>query len=150
MLFAVSCPVCGRRGSAPCAECAALLRPAPDLPVPIGLTACAAVLSYEGVGRELVARLKYRNARTVIRPLAAAMAGLVDAGGIDLVTWAPTDAGRRRRRGFDQAELLARAVARNLRLPDKYKDYDMANAKADVQRVYEELSASRSRSKLQN
>jgi len=37
-------------------------------------------------------------------------------------------------------------AARNLRLPDKYKDYDMANAKADVQRVYEELSASRSRS----
>ena len=41
-------------------------------------------------------------------------------------------------------------AAGNLRLPDKYKDYDMANAKADVQRVYEELSASRSRSKLQN
>jgi hypothetical protein len=25
-----------------------------------------------------------------------------------------------------------------LRLPEKYKDYDMANARADVQRVYEE------------
>jgi cyclase len=31
-------------------------------------------------------------------------------------------------------------AARNLGLPEKYKDYDMANAKADVQRVYDELS----------
>jgi hypothetical protein len=26
-----------------------------------------------------------------------------------------------------------------LKLPDKYKDYNMANMKADVQRVYDEL-----------
>lgn len=117
MFFAVSCPVCGRRGAAPCAVCAAQLRPAPDLPVPRGLAGCAAVLSYEGVGRELVARLKYRNARAAVRPLAAAMAGLVDAVTVDVVTWAPTTAGRRRQRGFDQAELLARAVARRLHRP---------------------------------
>ena len=29
------------------------------------------------------------------------------------------------------------------RLPGKYRDYDMANAKADVQRVYEELASAR-------
>jgi len=30
-------------------------------------------------------------------------------------------------------------ATRSLELPAKYKDYNMANAKADVERVYEEL-----------
>ena len=33
------------------------------------------------------------------------------------------------------------AAMSSLGLPDKYKNYDMANAKADVEKVYEELSA---------
>jgi ComF family protein len=92
------------------------VRPAPSLPAPVGLDACHAVVAYEGVGRELVARLKYRNARGVIRTLAIAMAQLVRVP-VDVVTWAPTTGRRRRARGFDQAELLARVVARQLRLP---------------------------------
>jgi predicted amidophosphoribosyltransferase len=64
-----------------------------------------------------VARLKYRNARAVLPALADAMASLVDSGSVDVVTWAPTSAARRRQRGFDQARLLARAVARRLHRP---------------------------------
>jgi predicted amidophosphoribosyltransferase len=64
----------------------------------------------------LVVRLKYRNARGGIPFLAGAMAALVAREGVDAVTWAPTTAARRHRRGFDQAHLLARAVARRLRL----------------------------------
>jgi predicted amidophosphoribosyltransferase len=45
------------------------------------------------------------------------MASLLAAPVPDIVTWAPTTAVRRRQRGFDQAELLARAVARRLGLP---------------------------------
>ncbi|MGI9022081.1 MAG: ComF family protein, partial [Acidimicrobiales bacterium] len=78
---------------------------------------CRAAFSYEGPGRELVARLKYRNARAALPFLAVAMAALVDPSTIDVVTWAPTAARRRRQRGFDHAQLLARAVARRLRLP---------------------------------
>jgi ComF family protein len=87
------------------------------LPAPPGVDAYAVVLAYDGAGRELVARLKYRNARSTIRWLAAHMAALVDASDVDVVTWVPTTGARRRRRGFDQAELLARAVARNVRRP---------------------------------
>ncbi|MCU1451511.1 MAG: hypothetical protein JWP02_3681, partial [Acidimicrobiales bacterium] len=76
-----------------------------------------AALSYTGVGREVVARLKYRNARTVLPALVSAVAALVDPGSVDVVTWAPTSAVRRRERGFDQAGLLARGVARRLRRP---------------------------------
>jgi predicted amidophosphoribosyltransferase len=76
-----------------------------------------AALSYTGVGREVVARLKYRNARSVLPALVKAVAALVDPATVDVVTWAPTSAARRRERGFDQARLLARGVARRLRRP---------------------------------
>jgi predicted amidophosphoribosyltransferase len=36
---------------------------------------------------------------------------------VDVVTWAPTSGARRRKRGYDQAELLARAVAWRLGVP---------------------------------
>jgi len=117
VLFATTCPVCGAAGAAPCARCAAQLKPAPDLPTPDGLDQLVAALSYTGVGRELVARLKYRNARAVLPALADAIAALVDPATVDVVTWAPTSAVRRRERGFDQARLLARAVARRLHRP---------------------------------
>lgn len=114
----MTCPVCGAAGRAPCPACAEQLRPAPALPPPPGAEACLALLSYEGAGRELVARLKYRNHRAVVPGLAAAMASLVtSAAAYDVVTWIPTTPERRRRRGFDQAELLARAVGRRLDLP---------------------------------
>jgi len=108
--------VCGAQGAAPCAGCAAELRPAPALPAPPGLDSCAALLSYAGAGRELVARLKYRNARGSVPFLARGMAALAPAG-VEVVTWAPTTPARLRRRGFDQARLLARAVARELGVP---------------------------------
>jgi predicted amidophosphoribosyltransferase len=93
------------------------LRPAPDLPTPTGLDGLVAPLAYTGVGREVVARLKYRNARAALPALASAIAALVDPAAVDVVTWAPTTAVRRRDRGFDQARLLARAVARRLHRP---------------------------------
>ena len=77
---------------------------------------CLALLAYQGPGRELVARLKYRDHRSALSGLSAAMASLV-TGHVDVVTWAPTTPARRRERGFDQAELLARSVAQHLRLP---------------------------------
>ena len=75
------------------------------------------LLDYAGAGRELVARLKYRNARSSLAWLALGMAGLVRGDRIEVVTWVPTTTARRRQRGFDQAELLARAVARRLDRP---------------------------------
>jgi predicted amidophosphoribosyltransferase len=93
-----------------------MVRAAP-VPIPDGLDRCVALLGYEGVGRELVARIKYRNHRAVLRWLAAGMATLVRQGEVDLVTWAPTTVERRRDRGFDHAELLARHIAADLGLP---------------------------------
>jgi predicted amidophosphoribosyltransferase len=116
-LLPVRCPVCGAAGCAPCARCIARMRPAAAGPLPPALDLCRSLLAYEAGAREVVARLKYRNDRAALAWLADGMAALVEppAGGV--VTWAPTSTRRRRQRGFDQAELLAAAVARRLGMP---------------------------------
>lgn len=70
---------------------------------------------HDGRAAELVRELKYGRATAAVTPLADALATRVPHA--DLVTWAPASAKRRRRRGFDQAELLARAVASRAGLP---------------------------------
>jgi predicted amidophosphoribosyltransferase len=93
------------------------MRPAAAGPLPAALDVCRSLLAYEGEARELVARLKYRNDRASLAWLAGGMATLVEPPAGAVVTWAPTGTRRRRRRGFDQAELLATAVARRWRVP---------------------------------
>ena len=110
VLLPTRCPGCGAPGPVPCATCCDALIPAPPGPV-------LALVSYEGVARELVTALKFRHARRLARPLAAGMASLVPPRSADVVTWAPTSPSRRRQRGYDQAELLARALAAEIALP---------------------------------
>lgn len=92
---------------------------APRVAPPPGVDAWCAPFAYEGAARELVARIKYRNVRAVVPWLAARMADAAVAAEIDaaVITWAPTTPVHRRARGFDPAELLARALARRLRRP---------------------------------
>jgi len=117
MLLATRCPACRAVGPAPCAACIAAMAPSAAVPVPPGLDACRALLDYVGPARQVVAQLKYRNARSAAAWLATGVAGLARPGEVDLVTWAPTTELRRRSRGFDHAEVLARRVAAELSLP---------------------------------
>lgn len=84
--------------------------------MPASLDDCRALLDYDGPAREVVARVKYRNHRSSLGWLAAGMAQLLLPDEVDVVTWAPTTPERRRARGFDHAEVLARRVARAHRL----------------------------------
>jgi predicted amidophosphoribosyltransferase len=117
VVFPLVCPGCGDRGAPLCPRCAArLVRPVASRP-PAGVDRWWAPFAYEGPARELVARVKYRNVRAVVPWLASAMAASVTESGpvgAVVVTWAPTTPVRRRARGFDPAELLARALARRL------------------------------------
>ena len=117
VLLPSSCPLCATPGPAPCERCIAALEPAARRPPPRGVDTVAGVLSYEGAGREVVARLKYRNRRSSLAWLATGIVNEVAPGAVDVVTWVPTSRRRRHTRGFDQAELLAREVARRLCLP---------------------------------
>ncbi len=78
-------------------------------------------MPFAGRARKVVLGLKYRNRRQVARHLAGLVVNAIVVSGahagVDVVTWAPTSTARRRDRGFDQGELLARLVARQLRVP---------------------------------
>jgi ComF family protein len=115
------CAGCGRAAEPVCCACAAGLHRPPPLAVPAGLDGWVAAFAYEGVAREIVARVKYRNQRAAVPWLADAMTAAFaqrPAGATpDVVTWAPASSQRRRASGFDHGELLARAVGRRLDLP---------------------------------
>jgi predicted amidophosphoribosyltransferase len=117
LIFPLTCPGCGRDADPVCADCAAGLHAPPSAPAPPGLDAWAAPFAYAGVARELVARVKYRGAHAVTAWLATEMALVAPLPVPEIVTWAPTTAARRRERGFDHAQLLARHVARGLARP---------------------------------
>ena len=87
--------------------------------VDFGFEGARAPLRYEGVGKEIVHALKYRGYTGVADRLAAPlMAGVLDEGHrFDAVVPVPLHRSRLRRRGFNQAELLARGVARRINAP---------------------------------
>lgn len=104
----------------PCLRCA-LPRPCgPRCPASTAPFARAwAPLAFDGPARSLVHALKFRGALAVADAMAAQIAanappGLLAGGTVVPV---PADPVRRRRRGFDHAGLLARALARRTRLP---------------------------------
>lgn len=80
-----------------------------------GLDAFAACWIHTGEAAALVRSLKYGRSTAQVTPIAARMAAVAPAA--DVVTWVPCTPERRRRRGFDPAELLARALARRMGLP---------------------------------
>jgi competence protein ComFC len=99
-----------------CGPCASAMRRAPFAPALPGIAWSTAAFAYEGVARELVARVKYRNERIAVRWLASRLTERCAAAPlpIDLVTWVPASARRRAERGVDHGALLARAVAAGL------------------------------------
>jgi predicted amidophosphoribosyltransferase len=118
MMFQIRCAGCDAPGAPVCTTCRfALLGPRPR-PAAHGVHAA---LPFTGRARRVVLGLKYRNRRQVARHLAGLVVNAVVANGdhrdLDLVTWAPTSPTRRRSRGFDQGELVARHVARQLGVP---------------------------------
>ena len=129
LAFPARCPGCGREGAPICDAClpaldARLDRPAgipiglpSDIPAPIlQLEWCA---PFSGVARRALHELKYAGETRLARPLGVAVArrwARVAAGG-DVLVPVPVHAERRRRRGYDQAELIAGVAAAELGLP---------------------------------
>ncbi|CAN5619970.1 ComF family protein [soil metagenome] len=136
MLLQSRCAGCDRPGVPLCRTCRfALVHPARPPVVAAPATGRArsgagadatdriiAAVPFTGRARDVVLGFKYRNRRQLAAHLAGLLVNRLLADGvrpgvdIDVVTWAPTSAGRRRQRGFDQAELIARQVALQLGL----------------------------------
>jgi ComF family protein len=129
LLLPPVCPGCGHEGEILCERCRAplyrRLAEPPGAPLglpmsmPHGIVQLEWCATYSGSVREAIHALKYRGERRLAHPLASALAGRWRAAGrgAELVTWVPVHPSRRRERGFDQAEELARHMARALSLP---------------------------------
>jgi ComF family protein len=129
MAFPANCSGCGREGPPLCDGCRPALDARLSLPggTPIGLPAeipepllqvewCA---SFAGPVRAALHDLKYAGERRLAEPLGCAIARRWARVGIgaDVVVPVPIHAERERRRGFDQAALIAEVAARELGLP---------------------------------
>ncbi len=78
---------------------------------------CISALYYENDVREAIQRYKFYGAQAyapVFGELTARCIYEHLEGEYDILSWVPLDRGRRRKRGYDQAELLARDVGRRL------------------------------------
>jgi ComF family protein len=87
--------------------------------MPAGLLQLEWCAMYSGTVRAALHALKYGGERRLAAPLAEALAERwrrAGRGG-DVLTWVPVHSARRRERGFDQAEELARHTAAALQLP---------------------------------
>lgn len=81
-----------------------------------------AVWYYEGKVRDSLLRYKFGRRRSYAQSygrLLALRIGEELGNDFDVITWVPVSRRRRRKRGFDQVELLAKAVSRELELPAK-------------------------------
>jgi ComF family protein len=127
--FPARCPGCGREGAPICSRCAPALDvrlelaggvaiglPS-DVPAPLlQLEWCA---PFSGLVRRALHELKYAGETRLAVPLGEAIARRwrqAGAGG-DVLVPVPVHAERARRRGYDQAELIARAAGRELGMP---------------------------------
>lgn len=82
-----------------------------------GFDSARAPLKYEGVGESIVHVLKYRGYTRVVERLATPLlAGAVEEG-VDRVAFVPLHRFRLMKRGFNQAELLARGLAAEMGVP---------------------------------
>lgn len=157
LLFPPKCPFCQKVLDRPgvCPKCEAALPWTDDAEGlregPGGLR-CAAPLWYEDLAREGILRYKFQGASGLAETLGGLIAQCAAerlSGEFDTVTWVPVSRRRLRERGYDQAELLARAACRRwdtepVRLLAKTEDnpaqsgiHDAAARRANVLGVYE-------------
>lgn len=132
VLLPPSCAGCGRYGEPICAVCRSRLRPlsngsdlflAADPGVVVGeaLVLAAAAFAHRDEAQRILRRLKYGGGRRLAAPLAReAMPAfrrlLAITGPVPLVP-VPLHRTRQRDRGYNQAELIARELGRQARLP---------------------------------
>lgn len=125
LLAPPACWACGgpvNLGAPLCPPCASALRwtGAPPARRDGAIDRTAAPLALAGPARDLVHALKFRDAPAVASLMAAHVVHGLPTGFLDpqaAIVPVPPHPGRRRRRGYDHADALARAVAARSGLP---------------------------------
>ena len=105
------CRLCAHPGqSSPCASCR---------DSPLDVDAIRAPFLFGGAIQEAVHAFKYRNLRAAAPKLGELMGRFLTSGRIpgDLLVPVPLHSSRRRQRGYNQSELLAREISKTTGLP---------------------------------
>lgn len=157
LLFPPKCMCCGKltsgREETCCANCLDRL-PEYDgaLPKVTYFETAVAPFFYEGIIRDSILRMKFHGCAGYTKQFAQWMARWVKdrlKGQYEIVSWVPCSGMRRWSRGYDQAELLAKALARELSVeavctlrktrhnPRQSRIHGVAARRANVLGVYE-------------
>lgn len=97
---------------------------------------CQALYLYDGSASRVVQMLKNQRAMWLIRWLAPQLAQILPDGRIDCLTWIPAARANWRKRGYDQGELLTRALARQTGIPARA----LLRRRQDLPQVRRDLS----------
>ena len=123
LIFGSTCPVCGRIATKLCRGCSETLETRRlDQTLSEYHGDVIAAFAYDSTIRQAILGFKYRNQRSSLRFLGDAVVRRVlveqsrSLKKIDIVTWAPTTQSRVTERGYDHAELIARYIAKKLRV----------------------------------
>lgn len=127
--------------------------------VDFGFERARAPLRYEGVGKRIVHALKYGGYFRVVEKLVAPMLREVVTADFDIVVPVPLHRSRLRRRGFNQAEVIARGLAEKIKTPVSDKidavrrtrdqvELSVAGRRANVEGAYRARDAVRGRALL--
>lgn len=118
------CPYCDKviaKGSYACEACSAKLPEISYKRYAVGGHICSAPLPYEGKYANAVKRLKFSNRGDYAKPLAFQVVNtalsIIEDKTFDLVTCVPMHKVDKRKREYNQAELLARECAEIMGLP---------------------------------
>lgn len=138
LLFPTRCLGCGRRGAAVCDRCELMIpwlnaetchRCAAPSPLgrlcarckndPSALDGLRAACAFEGIVRQAIHNLKYRQGRSLAGLASRLLAESLVSRPLqaDLLIPVPLARGRRRERGYNQAELIADCLSRSIGVP---------------------------------
>jgi ComF family protein len=138
LLFPTRCLGCGRRGAAVCGRCESMIpwlnrescyRCAVPSPLgrlcarckasPSALDGLRAACTFDGIVRQAIHNLKYRQARSLAELASSLLAKSLAQRPLqaDMLVPVPLAAGRRRERGYNQAELIADWLSRSIDVP---------------------------------
>lgn len=121
LLFPPKCIFCRRilsgGKSVCCPECTKAMEAQESVSEGMFVTPCWTALSYEGTVRSAFIRYKFEGNRGYATEFGKILAQCVKkrlTGTYDMITWVPVSEKRYRKRGYDQAMLLAMATALEL------------------------------------
>lgn len=122
MLLRKLCPGCRATSQTArqpiCSDCQCQLRHLPARQKTDHLSlGCRALFLYDAAASGLVQTIKDQRAMWLVRWLAPQLEQILPDGQIDCLTWIPAARANWRKRGYDQGELLTRALARQTGIP---------------------------------